>query len=151
MVIITIMGIGLYAVGEVWHVAQKRANEQELLFVGNQFRLAIKSYKAHTPPTNRLQIYPNALEDLLKDPRYPSTQRYLRKIYLDPITGKPDWGVVKMPNGGIYAVYSLSEDTPIKQNNFRLVDQNFEGKTKYSDWVFLPASAPVAANPAVAH
>ena len=56
-----------------------------------------------------------------------------------------------MPNGGIYAVYSLSEDTPIKQNNFRLVDQNFEGKTKYSDWVFLPASAPVAANPAVAH
>ena len=41
MVIITIMGIGLYAVGEVWHVAQKRANEQELLFVGNQFRLAI--------------------------------------------------------------------------------------------------------------
>jgi len=151
MVIITIMGIGLYAVGEVWHVAQKRAKEQELLFVGNQFRLAIKLFKAHTPPTNRQQIYPNALEDLLKDPRYPSTQRYLRKVYLDPITGKSEWGVVKMANGGIYGVYSLSEETPIKQNNFRLADQNFEGKTKYSDWVFLPASAPVATNPAVAH
>jgi len=151
MVIITIMGIGLLSVGEVWHVAQKREKEQELLFIGNQFRLAIKLYKKHTPPTNRLQIYPNDLEDLVKDPRYPSTQRYLRKIYLDPLTGKPEWGVVKTPSGGIYGVYSLSEETPIKQNNFRPVDQNFEGKTKYSDWVFLPASAPVATNPVVAH
>ena len=147
MVIITIMGIGLLSVGEVWHVAQKREKEQQLLFIGDQFRLAIKLFKNHTPPTNRLQIYPNALEDLVKDPRYPSTQRYLRKIYPDPLTGKSEWGVVKTPNGGIYGVYSLSEEIPIKQNNFRPVDQNFEGKTKYSDWVFLPASAPVATNP----
>ena len=141
MIIITIMGIGLLAVGEVWHTADKRAKEQELLFVGDQFRRAIKLYNAHTPGPNKQLAYPANLEDLLKDPRFPSTQRYLRKIYADPISGKAEWGVVKYPNGGIYAVFSLSEETPIKQSNFRQVDQNFEGKTKYTDWVFLPASA----------
>jgi len=147
MIIIAIMGIVLLTVGEVWHVAQKRAKEQELLFVGNQFRQAIKLYGAHTPGGNKQQAYPATLEDLLKDPRYPSTQRYLRRIYLDPITGSPDWGVTRAPNGGINGVYSLSEETPIKQSNFRLVDQNFEGKTKYADWIFLPTSAVAAVSP----
>jgi type II secretory pathway pseudopilin PulG len=151
MIIIAIMGVVLLTVGEVWHTAQKRAKEQELLFAGNQFRQAIKSYKAHTPATNRLQIYPMNLEDLLKDPRYPTTQRYLRKIYLDPFTGKADWGITRVQNGGIIGVYSLSEETAIKISNFKKSDIDFEGKTKYADWVFMPASAPVAASSVVAH
>jgi len=149
MLIISIMGIALLAVGEVWHTAQKRAKEQELLFVGNQFRRAINQYIAHTPGQNKQQAYPTTLEDLLKDPRYPSTQRYLRKIYLDPISGSAEWGVVRNPNGGIYGVYSLSDETPMKQSNFKLSDQNFEGKSKYSDWVFSPALAPTLARPAL--
>jgi hypothetical protein len=35
-------------------------------------------------------------------------------------------------------VYSRSEDAPLKQANFRLAEKAFEGKTKYSDWVFMP-------------
>ena len=150
VIIIAILGVVLLSVGEVWHIAQKREKEQELLFVGNQFRQAIKSYKLHSPGSIKQQAYPASLEDLLKDPRFPSTQRYLRKIYLDPITGGPDWGITTGPNGGIIGVHSLSEDTPIKQSNFRLSDKDFEGKTKYSEWIFLPASAPVPTSTAEA-
>jgi type II secretory pathway pseudopilin PulG len=137
LMIVALMGIALMAVGEVWHVAQKREKEQALLFAGNQFRQAIKSYYAHTPVGSKQQPFPMQLEDLLKDPRFPSTQRYLRKIYMDPITGHAEWGVMKLPNGGIFGVYSLSEESPIKRSNFRPNESGFEGKEKYSDWKFI--------------
>ena len=136
LIIVAIMGVGLLAVGEVWHSARQREKEQELLFVGNQFRRAISSYYRHAPAANKQQPYPTRLEDLLKDPHYLSTQRYLRKIYPDPISGSSEWGVVTK-NGGIYGVYSLSEEAPIKQGNFRPSEKYFEGKTKYSDWLFM--------------
>ena len=136
LMIVALMGIALLAVGEVWHVAQKREKEQALLFVGNQFRQAIKAYYSHAPAANKQQPYPLQLEDLLKDPRYPSTQRYLRKIYMDPMTGLSEWGILKFPNGGIYGVYSLSDESPIKRSSFRPNEKGFEGKDKYSDWKF---------------
>lgn len=135
LVIIAIMGTVLGIAGEVWHVALKREKERELLFVGDQFRRAIKLYFEHTPSQGRR--YPESLEDLLRDPRYPSTQRYLRKIYPDPISGSNEWGLVKGPTGEIVGVHSLSEQEPIKKSNFSLVDKNFEGRTKYMDWVFM--------------
>jgi type II secretory pathway pseudopilin PulG len=147
MIIIAIMGVALLAVGEVWHFASKRAKEQELLFVGHQFRQALKLYSDRASGPNKQQAYPMTLEDLLKDPRFPSTQRYLRKIYLDPITGNKDWGVTRAPNGGINGVFSLSEETPIKQSNFRLADKDFEGKTKYSDWIFMRTQTAASAIP----
>ena len=146
LAVVAIMGVGLLAVGEVWSFAQKREKEQELLFVGGQFRQALKTYYVRTPATNKLQVYPMTLDDLLKDPRYPSTQRYLRRIYLDPMTNSTDWGLLKNPNGSIFGVYSLSTEQPIKQSNFRIVFDDFKGKSKYSDWIFkyVPsASAPV--------
>jgi type II secretory pathway pseudopilin PulG len=136
MMIIAIMGISLLAVGEVWHFAQKREKEQELLFVGDQYRRAFKSYYLHSPAANKQQPYPVNLEDLLKDPRFPSTQRYLRKLYPDPLSGSTEWGLLKNPNGGIFGVYSLSTETPIKQGNFRLADKDFNGKATYADWQF---------------
>lgn len=135
MMIVAIMGVALLAVGEVWSAAKQRDKEQELLFVGNQFRRAITAYYAHAP--NKQQPYPTNLEDLLKDPRFPTTQRYLRKMYFDPMTGSAEWGLLKKPNGGIYGVYSLSEQTPMKQSNFKLIDKDFIGKLKYADWIFM--------------
>lgn len=135
LAIIAIMGIVLGTVGEVWHMALKREKEQELLFVGDQYRRAIGLYYEHSPaPGSR---YPAHLEDLLMDPRYPSTQRYLRKIYPDPVSGSDNWGLVKGPEGEIFGVYSPSEEEPMKKSNFSLVDRNFEGRTKYMDWVFM--------------
>jgi hypothetical protein len=125
----------LVATGEVWHIAQKREKERELLFVGNQFRLALSGYYERTP--GRERRYPAKLEDLLKDPRYPSTQRYLRRIYRDPVGGGEQWGLIKGPDGEIYGVHSLSEEEPLKKGNFSLADRDFEGKTRYADWVFM--------------
>lgn len=135
MVLIVIMGIMLAAAGEVWHLVQKREKEQELLFVGNQMRRALALYYEHTPAVGRR--YPLSLEELLKDPRYPNTQRYLRKIFADPITGGAEWGLLKGPNGEIFGVHSLSEEEPLKKSQFSLADRSFEGKSKYSDWVFM--------------
>jgi len=135
MIVIAIMGVTLAAAGEVWLTGQRREKERELLFVGEQFRLALDGYYERTPGQGLR--YPAKLEDLLKDPRYPATQRYLRRIYRDPVTGGEEWGLVKGPNGEILGVHSLSEAVPLKQGNFSLVDRGFEGKTKYADWVFM--------------
>jgi type II secretory pathway pseudopilin PulG len=149
MMIIALLGIALLAVGEVWHFAGKRAKEQELLFIGNQFRQAIKLYCNHAPPANKLQPFPMSLEDLIKDPRYPSTQRYLRKIYTDPITGGSEWGILTNPNGAIIGVFSLSTEEPVKKGNFKLSEKDFEGKTQYADWhfIYVPAVNPAKAAP----
>lgn len=135
LAIIAIMGIVLGTTGEMWHMALKREKERELLFAGDEFRRAIGLYYKRTPGQGRR--YPESLEDLLKDPRYPSTQRYLRKIYADPVSGNTEWGLVKGTAGEIIGVYSLSEEEPIKKSNFSFADKNFEGQTKYKDWVFM--------------
>lgn len=135
LIVIVIMGVVLAAAGEVWHMAVKREKEQELLFVGNQFRHAISLY-ARNGKAGSVR-FPMKLEDLLKDPRTPDTQRYLRRIYNDPITGSSTWGLLKGPSGEIFGVYSLSEDEPIKKQNFSFSDAAFEDKKKYADWVFM--------------
>lgn len=138
LAMIAIMGIALAVTGEVWHIALKREKERELLFVGDQFRRAINSYYAHTPATGHSQL--KSLEDLLRDPRYPSVQRHLRRIYADPVSGRTEWGLVKGEDGEIFGVHSLSEEEPMKKFNFSAEDRNFEGKMKYADWVFMQSS-----------
>lgn len=34
-------------------------------------------------------------------------------------------------------VHSLSETEPLKRANFPLAEKGFEGRTKYSEWVFM--------------
>jgi type II secretory pathway pseudopilin PulG len=148
MGIISILGVALLAVGEVWGVARQREKEQELLFVGDQFRRAITAYYIHAP--NKQQPYPTSLEDLLKDPRYPATRRYLRRMYRDPVTGSAEWGLMKRPNGGIFGVYSLSDQAPIKRSNFGFADREFSGKAKYADWIFMHVPPQLATGPVVA-
>jgi len=134
LVLVVLMGIALASAGEVWHTMQQREKEQQLLFIGHQFRLALKRYADHTPAKGRRQ--PLHLEELLLDPRHPGIQRYLRQIYLDPMTGSPEWGLITGPGGEIYGVHSLAEGEPLKKGHFDLADRHFEGSMKYSDWVF---------------
>ncbi len=145
LILIAIMSVGLAAVADVWHMTLKREKEEELLFVGHQIRNAIIMYYNHTP--NGVGRFPANLDDLLLDPRNPSIQRYLRKIYRDPITNSTEWDLVKGPNGEILGVYSRSEDEPVKKSNFSLIDQGFEGKMKYSEWVFMIPGGRVPAAP----
>jgi type II secretory pathway pseudopilin PulG len=139
--------IVLMAGMEVWSTVRQRALEQELLFVGDQYRQAIQRYYFGAPPGSP-RVLPSRLEDLLEDNRYPMPVRHLRRLYPDPITGSADWGVVRFGDR-ISGVYSLSERTPIKQAEFAPVYRQFNGKTSYREWVFavsptggLPTGSP---------
>jgi type II secretory pathway pseudopilin PulG len=144
LIAVAVIGLGLAATGEIWSQSRQRDQEQELLFVGDQYRQAIALYYQRTP--GAAKQYPAKLEDLLLDKRYPSVQRYLRKSYVDPMTGKAEWGLVPGPAGGVMGVYSLSGLTPIKTSGFSGPDRAFEGAVHYSDWRFL--YEPLAAAPA---
>jgi type II secretory pathway pseudopilin PulG len=128
--LVAILGVLLAVAGQAWHTQAMREREEELLFVGDQYRKAIASFHAGGGS------YPRELADLLKDPRRQDTRRYLRKLYADPITGKQEWGFVKAADGGIAGVHSLAQDKPFKTTGFRLEYAGFEAKEKYSDWQF---------------
>ena len=145
MLAVALIGTQLALAGVEWSFAQARQKERELLFVGGQFRTAISQY--YLNPKGSQKEYPRRLEDLLKDPRYPGTVRHLRKIYADPITGKKQWGLIKLPNGGIIGVYSLADKEPIKTGNFRPADLSFMNKRRYADWKFVHGFATVNVPP----
>lgn len=132
---IAVLGVGLAVTGNLWSGIQRREKEAELMFVGSQFRDAIAHYYEKSP--GGMKRFPPTLHELISDSRHPSIQRYLRKIYRDPITNSLDWGIVEAPQGGIMGVYSRSELEPLKTRGFNAEDQEFEGKMKYSDWKFL--------------
>lgn len=120
---------------EVWATARQRERERELLFVGEQYRQAIRRYYFATP-NGQARALPARLEDLLSDERFPTPVKHLRRAYPDPITGSTEWGLV-MRGRGIVGVHSLSQTTPIKQSGFVRANATFEGRSAYRDWVFL--------------
>lgn len=134
LLLIIVLGLALAALSVTWHTVERRDKEKELLFIGNQYRQAIRLYYENSPGT--IKQYPRRLQELLDDNRYLVRQRYLRKTYADPITGESDWGEIRAPDGGILGVYSLSEKEPLKIDGFRLVDATFAGKLRYRDWEF---------------
>ena len=150
LLLVTIMGFGLAAFGELYSHAAQRDKEQELLFVGAQFRDAIASYYNRSPGA---KTYPKTLEDLVEDQRFPMPQHHLRRIYRDPMTESADWAVVEAPGGGgIMGVHSRSEEAPIKSGNFAASEAAFEAAENYSKWQFIysppgPASSATP-NPA---
>ncbi|MBK8065244.1 MAG: type II secretion system protein [Betaproteobacteria bacterium] len=127
-------GLVLAGVGEMWSHARQREKEAELLWVGEQFREAIGLYYQRSPGS--VKRYPQSLQDLLEDKRHLSMQRYLRKIYVDPMTGKAEWGLLPAPGGGIAGVYSLSRAQPLKTGKFPVQYREFQGLKQYSDWRF---------------
>ena len=131
---------GLAGVGELWATSRQQQRELELLFAGNAIRQAIAAYYLATP--GPLKQYPASLDNLMKDPRFPDTRRYLRQLYPEPMTGK-DWALIKAPQGGIMGVASASEDPPLKRAGFRDPNRAFEDqairlkeKLRYRDWEF---------------
>jgi type II secretory pathway pseudopilin PulG len=144
---LAIVGISLSAVSEVWTQSRQREREQELLFAGNQIRQAITLFYLASPPANRR--FPLKLEELVEDVRTPDKPgRYLRKIYIDPITSSEKWGEVRLASGQLVGVYSQSDAEPIKSMGFALRDKDFAEKLRYSEWIFrsaLPAANPLLA------
>ncbi len=139
MFAIVLIGLSLTGAVQQWKTIMKREKEAELLFRGDQIRKAIAAYQQ----TPGISNYPRKLEDLVKVPNTSATKRFLRKVYKDPITNK-DWGIVQINGDRIRGVYSKSEEEPLKQANFPDDYKFFEGKKKYSEWVFVFTPAPPA-------
>ncbi len=128
------LGLLLAGAGQVWQTHQQREREAELLFIGNQFRLALASYQRATPPA--APQLPRTLEELLEDKRSVTTLRHLRQLYRDPMNGTPEWGLLKVGDR-IVGVHSLSAAKPLK-TSFAAHDADLANATRYDQWVFGP-------------
>ncbi|MDH4061539.1 MAG: type II secretion system GspH family protein [Aquincola sp.] len=145
LAVVAATGIGAAAVGTFWHTAQQREKERELLAVGAEIQHAIRSYL--TSAGVGRPAFPRTLDDLVLDQRHPNVVRHLRRVYVDPMTGKADWGLVRAPDGGIMGVHSLSEGRPLKRAGFDALQPGFETAERYADWRFVhrvPAQQPAA-------
>ncbi len=134
LIFVAVMGITLAGTGMVFSTQKKRENERELLFIGDQYRRAIGQYYERSPGGKQ---FPKSIDELLLDRRYSTMQHYLRRPYTDPMTGKAEWGLITGPEGRIMGVYSLSDDQPLKQSDFKSEYAPFEGARQYSDWQFV--------------
>ncbi|MEH6483178.1 MAG: type II secretion system protein [Pseudomonas sp.] len=132
--LIVLMGTALAGAGQLWSTTSQRLREQDLLWVGSQYAQALRHYYQVSPGVAQ---YPQTLDELIEDPRFPSRQRHLRKLYADPITGSNDWGLIQSFDGRIAGVYSRSEQAPMKQAQFPAQWVDFEGMKHYSDWQFV--------------
>jgi len=134
---IMLAGTALAATGVLWRTEGAREREAELLFIGGEIQRALESYFLATPLEPRR--YPPALEELIEDRRGPVVRRHLRRLYADPLTGKPDWVLVRAPDGTITGVHSTSESVPIKRASVFGAFEFVDAKT-YRDWVFAARS-----------
>jgi type II secretory pathway pseudopilin PulG len=134
LLIIILVGFSLAEAGNSWSNIRQREREQELLKVGDKIREAIGNYYHQSP--GMVKQFPPTLEALLKDDRFPTPQRYLRQLYIDPTTGRPGWGILEAPSGGIMGVYSLSLGKPFKTKEFPERYQSFENRKYYMEWIF---------------
>jgi type II secretory pathway pseudopilin PulG len=139
---IIILGISLGAAGKYWQNVMMREKEEELLFRGEQYRLAIDRYfVANCGPTLQpcpQSALPQSIENLLSDDRFPKAKRHLRQKYQDPITGK-DFEIFRdMTKGNrITGVYSSSDKEPIKKTGFPDQFKDLDNKMAYKDWKFV--------------
>ena len=130
------LGVAMAALGTMWHTAAQREKERDLLFVGDQYRRAIESFWKIPLPVGTPRRLPKNFDELLSDPRFPTTVRHLRRLYRDPMTGGTEWGLVKEPDGGLSGVYSQSADMPFKRAGFAADYEQFREAESYRDWKF---------------
>lgn len=125
---------GASSMVEMHQTQTRREKEDQLLFVGDQYRRAIASYYGVTPPGGARSL-PRSIEDLLSDRRFPTPMQHLRQAYPDPMTGKADWVLIRA-GGGISGVRSQSTLEPLRKSGFPERYKLFAGATSYAAWGF---------------
>ena len=143
MFLIALMSMAAAMASAVWSTTQRRDNERELVFAGRQFAAAIERYRKRS--TDAARLYPRSLQELVLDDRGGQVHHHLRRIFADPLTGNRQWGLIKLPDGGIVGVHSLSERAPYKRG---FVTADFpvpKVSRSYRDWYFVaPSAEPLA-------
>jgi len=95
-------------------VAFERQRDQEALLIsrGEQYKRAIQLY------FRKFKTYPTSLDSLENT----NNLRFLRRRYIDPLTGKDEWRLIHIGPGGIFtdSITNKPKDQqkPQNQNNF---------------------------------
>ncbi|MCU7370620.1 hypothetical protein PEC18_06940 [Paucibacter sp. O1-1] len=153
---VAITAAAMAALGQSWTTAAQRERERELEFRGQEIARAIASYLKAGVPTapgqdaaagaaaGAVGSHPRSFEDLLVDRRGIKPRHHLRRAYVDPMTGKPDWVLVPAPTDpqGFHAVHSRAEQTLLRR-----ISPDGEQASRASDWLFSAAAAEGAAKP----
>jgi type II secretory pathway pseudopilin PulG len=142
LLLVAMSSAALAAAGSLWSIESRRAKEADLLFIGEQFTHAIASFRDLTP-AGQQQRFPLTLDELVDDKRWPTKRRHLRQVFVDPMTGTREWGLVMAPGGGILGVHSLSDGVPFKRGGFIPQFEEFAVATSYKEWRFV-YTAPAA-------
>lgn len=134
---VMLVALALTGAAAVSEMQQQRLKERQLLYVGQQYIAAIGSYYNAAP--GGAKQYPQKLADLLRDPRYPTIKRHLRKPWPDPMTASGEWGLVRTRDGRIAGVYSRARGVPLKRSGFGSaeLDRDFADKKSYAQWKFI--------------
>jgi len=160
-----VMAIMLTVAVQTASFQKRRENEEELIFRGNQIIEAVRLFRA------RHGRFPSSLVELAK-----ANPRVLRKIWSDPVTGKPDWVPVFLGQEGTQltpgvgtapgsppppgaaptpsprAFPRTDASGPVVGAHSRSCETSikvFNGRTRYCDWkfVFNPQTAPGGGKP----
>jgi type II secretory pathway pseudopilin PulG len=133
LIMLMLVGVGALAAAELWSTTLKREREEQLLFVGSQYRRAIESYWKVSPGR---RAYPPTMDVLLTDDRFPTPMHHLRRLYRDPMTDTGEFEPIMQANA-LVGVHSTSTDTPIKHANFPVYYKAFEDADSYVKWQFI--------------
>jgi len=147
LAVIAVLGISLGAAGKYWSNVMQRDREEELLFRGDQYRVAIDRYYNAIPGRNE---FPPSIDELLSDSRTPQGKHHLRRRYKDPMTGEEFVEIRDARTRRVIGVHSASVKTPLKQGNFPAPYETFNGIGRYSDWEFRSGTTTTAASTPVA-
>jgi type II secretory pathway pseudopilin PulG len=145
LMVVAIAGIGMAGAGIVWHQDAQREREKELLFIGQAYRNAIGSYYENSPGTAKQ--FPQTLQDLILDTRFPNVKRHIRQLYADPFARDKDWNLV-LQQGKITGIYSNSLLKPIKKAGLQQGIDAFDSAEKYEEWRFVYAPGSELPSPA---
>ena len=139
---VIIVGIVVQAAHETTWRLVRVDREAELLFRGQAYRNAIRSFHQANG------VFPRTLDDLLKDPKS-ANRRHIRALYRDPTSKDPkgEWRLIRAIDGGIAGVASASREEPLKQANFPPELLKFTGAKSYAEWMFEYVPPPVAPKP----
>ena len=135
LLLVLVLGMTLTGATLVSDTVRRREKEQELLFAGQQYVDAIRSY--YEAGEGGISTYPRSIAELLRDMRFPVVRRHLRKPWRDPMTSAGEWDLIVGKDGGIVGVSSRSQQTPL--GKFPMAQSGngpATGKPTYRDWQF---------------
>jgi type II secretory pathway pseudopilin PulG len=136
LLLLALAMLGLGVAAPVWSQQAQREREQQLLRIGAIYAQALLSYRDASPGSEAR--FPDRLEALLVDPRYPGLRRHIRTLYEDPMNPGQPWGVVRDANGRIAGVHSLSDKSTLSRAAHDLGVVKLRAGARYSDWKFAP-------------